>query len=33
VFAQEQIEEMLPEETNARQFGSYLEAIKERYQL
>jgi hypothetical protein len=33
VFAQEQIEEMLPEETNARKFGSYLEAIKERYQL
>lgn len=33
VFAQEQIEQMLPEETNARQFGSYLEAIKERYQL
>jgi hypothetical protein len=33
VFAQEQIQEMLPEETNARQFGSYLEAIKERYQL
>lgn len=33
VFAGEQIQEMLPEETSARQFGSYLEAIKERYQL
>lgn len=32
-FAQSQLETMLPEETNARQFGSYLDAIKEKYQI
>jgi hypothetical protein len=32
-FTQSKLEEMFPEETNARQFGSYLEALQERYQL
>jgi hypothetical protein len=32
-FAESQLGEMFPTETNARQFGSYLEKIKERYQL
>lgn len=33
VFAESQLGQMFPEETNARQFGSYLEAIKEKYQI
>jgi hypothetical protein len=32
-FAESQLGKMLPDETNARQFGSYLEAIKEKYQI
>lgn len=32
-FASSELEKMLPEETNARQFGSYLDAIKEKYQI
>lgn len=32
-FAESQLGQMFPEETNARQFGSYLEAIKEKYQI
>jgi hypothetical protein len=32
-FAESQLGKMFPTETNARQFGSYLEKIKERYQL
>ena len=32
-FAESQLGQMFPDETNARQFGSYLEAIKERYQV
>jgi hypothetical protein len=32
-FAESQLGKMLPEETNARELGSYLEAIKERYQI
>jgi hypothetical protein len=33
VFTESQLGNMFPEETNARQFGSYLEAIKEKYQI
>lgn len=33
VFAQNQLEQMFPTETKARQFGSYLKAIKEKYQI
>lgn len=32
-FTESQLGQMFPEETNAREFGSYLEAIKNRYQL
>lgn len=32
-FTESQLGKMFPEETNAREFGSYLEAVKERYQL
>lgn len=32
-FTESQLGKMFPQETNARQFGSYLEAVKERYQL
>lgn len=32
-FAQNSLEQMFPQETNARKFGSYMEAIKEKYGL
>lgn len=32
-FTESQLGKMFPDETNARQFGSYLEALKDRYQL
>ena len=32
-FTESELGKMFPEETNARQFGSYLEAIKEKYQI
>jgi hypothetical protein len=33
VFAEQQLEATMPEETQARQFGSYMEAIKGKYGL
>ena len=32
-FAQNKLEQMFPEDTNARQFGSYLTAIEKKYNL
>jgi hypothetical protein len=32
-FTQNKLEQMFPEDTNARQFGSYLTAIEKKYNL